>query len=152
MYIPEQFMKETCVSEPVFWLLLRNSCFRRFFSTSPLVSLATFANSTIWGNLMVINNIQNIFCRLNHAYTSMVYKETCTSGPVFGSCRLKERNYDTAQRQLDTRMCAAGWKFLGEDHIMCSIFEWASVIFVPTSGKLSCVRTREHHTYFEWTF
>ena len=33
----------------------------------------------------------------------------------------------------------------GENYIMHSIFEWAPVMFVPTSGKLSGMCTREYH-------
>ena len=48
-------------------------------------------------------------------------------------------------RQLDTRTRAAGWILLGEDYIMHSMFEQASVTFVPASGKLSGMCTREHY-------
>ena len=51
----------------------------------------------------------------------------------------------TTQRQLDARTCAAGWILLGEDYIMCSIFERAPVTFMPVSGKLSGVCT---HGYY----
>ena len=40
--------------------------------------------------------------------------------------------YGTAQRQLDTRIHFAA---SCEDYIMRSIFEWSTVMFVPTSGK-----------------
>ena len=58
-------------------------------------------------------------------------------------------NYGTAQRQLDTRMCAAGRILSGEDYIMHSIFEQAPVTFMPASGKLSGMCTRKRYTYFE---
>ena len=38
---------------------------------------------------------------------------------------------------VDTRTCAAGCILLGEDYIMCSIFELTPVTFVPASSKLS---------------
>ena len=53
--------------------------------------------------------------------------------------------YSTAQRQLDTHMHAAGWTLSGEDYIMRAIFERVPITFMPTSGKLSGVCTREHY-------
>ena len=53
--------------------------------------------------------------------------------------------YGTAQRQFDTHTHAAGWILSGEDYIMCSIFEWPSVMFMPASGKLSGMCTCEHY-------
>ena len=51
----------------------------------------------------------------------------------------------TAQRQLDTRTRAAGWILSGEDYIMRSMFEWASITFVPASGKFFGMCTCEHY-------
>ena len=56
--------------------------------------------------------------------------------------------YGTAQRQFDTRMHAAAWKFLGEDYAMRSIFERETVMFVPVSGKLSGMCTCKCFTHF----
>ena len=56
--------------------------------------------------------------------------------------------YGTAQRQLDTRMHATARKFLGEDYAMHSIFERATVMFVPASGKLSGMCTCKCCTHF----
>ena len=53
--------------------------------------------------------------------------------------------YNIAQRQLDTRMCAAGWILSGEDYIVQSIFEQAPVTFVYISGKLYGMCTSEHY-------
>ena len=53
--------------------------------------------------------------------------------------------YSTAQRQLDTHTCAAGWILSGEDYIMSSIFEQVPVMFVPASGKLSGMCTHKHY-------
>ena len=61
-------------------------------------------------------------------------------------------SYGTAQRQLDTCKHAAAWNFSCEDYIMRSIFEWAPVTFVLTSGKLSGMCTGDHSTHFENTF
>ena len=59
--------------------------------------------------------------------------------------------YGTAQRQLDTRMHAAGWILSGEDYIMCVIFERAHFIFMPASGKLPGVWTHEHYIIlYKW--
>ena len=54
--------------------------------------------------------------------------------------------YSIAQRQLDTHTRAADRILLGEDYIMCSIFERAPLMFVPASGKLSDVCTCERYT------
>ena len=51
--------------------------------------------------------------------------------------------YGTAQRQLDTRMRAAGWILSGEDYIMHSILEQVPTTFVAASGKLSDVWSLE---------
>ena len=45
--------------------------------------------------------------------------------------------YGTAQRQLDTRMHAAGWILSDEGYIMRLIFEREPITFMPASGKLS---------------
>ena len=42
-------------------------------------------------------------------------------------------------------MHAADWILLGKDYIMRSIFEWAPIMFVPASGKLSGMYTCEHY-------
>ena len=53
--------------------------------------------------------------------------------------------YGTAQRQLDTRMCAASGILSSEDYITRSIFERVPITFMPASGKLSGVCTSEHY-------
>ena len=54
--------------------------------------------------------------------------------------------YGTAQRQLDTCMCATAWNFSCEDYIMRSIFERVPITFVPASGILFGVCTCECST------
>ena len=57
--------------------------------------------------------------------------------------------YGTAQRQIDFRMCVEGWILLGEDYIMCSIFQQVPIMFVLASGKLSGLCTCKRSTHFE---
>ena len=53
--------------------------------------------------------------------------------------------YGTAQKQLDTHTCTASWTLLGEDYIMCSIFEWAPITLVLVSNYLSGMCTCEQY-------
>ena len=78
----------------------------------------------------------------------------CTVMPLLSSkigchgssmAAIKATIYSTAQRQLDTRMRAAGWVLAGEDYIMRSIFERMPVMFMPASGILSGLCTRKHY-------
>ena len=77
--------KEACVSEPVFWLLQRNSCFQRFFSTSTLVGYVHQWHH-LKGNLKVINN--NSVGLTMHIPARFI-KRYVYLGQLSGPCRLK---------------------------------------------------------------